>query len=165
MSALRGSSDQVVRPSGFRSPSCPPFEIFKLSALRDSDHQVVRPSGFVRSPSCPPSVLQTQVVRSACLPSLRLAGRVARDWTSGHCQLTAAHDAVGSPWAPSSRAPPPTRTPRAPRSAEASPVDIGLPGGGVPSVHCLAHITHNPDSPAVLFLVTPPCLALVSTCS
>jgi hypothetical protein len=60
LSALRGSSDQVVRPSGFRSPSCPPFGVrqTKLSALRDSDPQVVRPSGFVRFLSCPPFGIQ-----------------------------------------------------------------------------------------------------------
>ena len=46
LSALRGSSDQVVRPSGFRSPSCPPFGVRQIT--------VVRPPGF-RSPSCPPS--------------------------------------------------------------------------------------------------------------
>ena len=65
-----GDSDhQVVRPSGFRSPSCPPFEIFKLSALRDSDHQVVRPSGFVGSPSCPPSGIQIPKLSALrCLP-------------------------------------------------------------------------------------------------
>ena len=67
VSALRSADDHVVRPPGFRSPSCPPpgvRQITKLSALRDSDpqvvrpsgsadHQIVRPSGF-RSPSCPP---------------------------------------------------------------------------------------------------------------
>jgi hypothetical protein len=72
LSALRGSSDQVVRPSGFRSPSCPPFgvrQIFKLSALRDSDPQVVRPSGFVRSPSCPPFGIQ--ITKLSALPDSR----------------------------------------------------------------------------------------------
>ena len=56
-----------VRPSGFRSPSCPPFEI--LVAALDSDHQVVRPSGYVRSPSCPPSGIQIPKLSALrCLP-------------------------------------------------------------------------------------------------
>ena len=55
LSALRDSDPQVVRPSRFLSCPPFGIQITKLSALRgSSDHQVVRPPGF-RSPSCPPS--------------------------------------------------------------------------------------------------------------
>ena len=80
VSALRSADDHVVRPPGFRSPSCPPpgvRQITKLSALRDSDPQVVRPSGFVRSPLSALRDSDPQVVRPpvsaivfTCLPSV-----------------------------------------------------------------------------------------------